>query len=186
MSSRTTRRTRTSTTWATWATWAIIGCKYSLVCVPSFFICSHSRISTQKNITKAKKGTKRNKTQVDLTSNEGEPTVETTFDDDFQRMAFKGFQALEPEERAVQPVAVTCYVTGSTPSPPPPPEPVVNTKRTKSVKLHNNPATNTRTKVVNPARNTRSQKRTGIWVWTWNDVKLSLNFEMMWTWVWTL
>jgi hypothetical protein len=129
-----------------------------------------SRISTQKNITKAKKGTKRNISQVDLTSTEGEPTVEATSDDDFQRMALDGFQVLETEERSVQPVApeavcplaITCSVTGSTPSPPPPPEPVVKTKRTKSVNLPSNPARNTRSKVVNPAKNTRSQKRIGI------------------------
>ena len=76
---------------------------------------------------------------------------------------------LETEERAVQlvahvavcPLATTYSVTGSTPSPPPPLEPIVKTKRTKSVKLPDNPATNTRSKVVNPARNL-SQKRFGI------------------------
>ena len=84
-------------------------------------------------------------------------------------MAFEGFQALEAEERSVQPVApkvvcplaITCSVTGSTPSPPPSPGPIVKTKRTKSVNLPSNPARNTRSKVVNPARNLRSQKRIG-------------------------
>ena len=92
---------------------------------------------------------KRNIAQVDLTSTESEPTIEATFDDDFQRMAFKGFQVLEADERAFQHVA-------------PEVEPVVNTKRTKLVKPPNNPARNTRSKVANPARNTRSQERIAI------------------------
>ncbi|KAE8774795.1 hypothetical protein D1007_52755 [Hordeum vulgare] len=136
------------------------------------------RISKHKNITKAKKWTKRNIAQVDLTSTQGEPTIEATSGDDFQQMVVVGFQALVADDRLVQPMApevvfplaITCSVTGSTSSRPPPLEPVVKTERTKVVNISSKPIRNTRGQ---GGESSKKHKEPG------NDRNLSLNFEMM-------
>ena len=94
--------------------------------------------------------------------------------EDFETMAFDGFEAIREEEEVVifpivplkitEPIddhqmVVKCSASGTTPSAPPRRKPQVKIKRNKSLKEKSISTRETRSKTVKPAANTRSKSK---------------------------
>ncbi|KAE8790217.1 Mutator-like transposase [Hordeum vulgare] len=102
---------------------------------------------------------------------EEETLVEPSSDAEFETMAYEGFEAIREEEVILSEVplkiseptddrqlVITCSIRQSS-TKPPPPEVKVRSNKTKRSKAQNIPARETRSKTVNPSRNTRSKAK---------------------------
>jgi hypothetical protein len=124
-------------------------------------------------MTSSRISTGKGKSQKKMTQRKKKRT--RSDDDEFEKLAFDGFEAIMAEEvdvpvipplNTIEPTAdrqlvMTCSATGSSPSgSPPPPQPEVPKNKRNKLNLNSQiSARITRSKVVNPARNTRSKKR---------------------------
>ena len=97
--------------------------------------------------------------------------VEPSSDAEFETMAYEGSEAIREEEailfevplRMSEPtddrqLVITCLVSQSS-AKPPPPEVKIRSNKRKLSKAQNNPARETRSKTVNPSRNTRRRAK---------------------------
>ena len=97
--------------------------------------------------------------------------VEPSSDAEFETMAYEGFEAIREEEVILSKVplkiseptddrqlVITCSISQSS-TKPPPPEVKIRSNKTKLPKAQNIPARETRSKTVNPSRNTRSKAK---------------------------
>ncbi|KAE8818385.1 hypothetical protein D1007_03829 [Hordeum vulgare] len=102
---------------------------------------------------------------------EEESSVEPSPDAEFESMAYEGFEAIREEEVILFEVPLKIseptydrqlFITSSisqSSTKPPPPEVKIRSNKTKLSKAQNIPARETRSKTVNPSRNTRSKAK---------------------------
>ncbi|KAE8812664.1 hypothetical protein D1007_10367 [Hordeum vulgare] len=102
---------------------------------------------------------------------EEETSVEPSCDAEFETMAYEGFEAIRGEEVILSEVplkisesiddrqlVITCSISQSSKKPPPP-KVKIRSNKTKLSKAQNITARETRSKTVNPSRNTRSKAK---------------------------